>query len=224
VLRLGLAPAPLEEDEDVVLDVRGVGVAEDDVAEPRPLDSGQVLRLEPLVLVPEPVAVAQALELPGDDGREGGPDEGPRREVLGQPAGPQVDLVDGPERRPQGVGGGRVAGDLVELRIRLQPQRSAGLVERAQAQVPAALDVDRGEVQAHGGVEQEVAQILDDARVHRLRQVGGEVAQEAAAPPSSANSAGGRKKASRSSSSGPVTSPASSFRSVSAETVECPQR
>jgi hypothetical protein len=180
VLRLGLAPAPLEEDEDVVLDVRGVGVAEDDVAEPRALDPGQSLRIETLVLVPEPVAVAQALELPGDDRGEGGPDEGPRREVLGQPAGPQVHLVDGPERRPQGVDGGGVAGDLVELRIRLQPQRGPGLVERAQAQVPAALDVDRGQVQAHGGVEQEVAQVLDDAGVHRLRQVGGEVAQEAA--------------------------------------------
>jgi hypothetical protein len=50
--------------------VRRVGVAEDDVAELRALDLGQRLRVEPLVLVPEPVTVPQALELVSEDGRE----------------------------------------------------------------------------------------------------------------------------------------------------------
>src|SRR3712207_9269878 len=39
--------------------------------------------------------------------------------------------------------------------------------------------VDGGEVLADVGVDQEVPQVVHDARVHRLRQVGREVAQEA---------------------------------------------
>ena len=63
--------------------------------------------------------------------------------------------------------------------VGLEPKILARLVECAEPEIAPALDVDGGEVHADRGVEQEVAQILDDAHVHRLRRFGGEVAQEA---------------------------------------------
>ena len=71
-----------------------------------------------------------------------------------------------------------VARDLLEAGIRLKAERLARLVERAEAEIVAALDIDRCQVLPVRGVEQEVAQAVDDARVQRLRRVGSEMAQE----------------------------------------------
>src|SRR5207245_2763228 len=90
----------------------------------------------------------------------------------------QVDLIDAAIRRLERLQRSWVARDLVEAGIRRKAERLARLVERAEAEIAAALDIDRRQVLPVRGVEQEVAQAVDDARVQRLRQVGSELAQE----------------------------------------------
>jgi hypothetical protein len=53
------------------------------------------------------------------------------------------------------------------------------LVERAESKIAPALDVNGGEIHAVERINQEIAQVLDYARIKRLRRVGGQVAQEA---------------------------------------------
>jgi len=135
--------------------------------------------------------------------------------VLREAAGPQVDLIDAAISLLERLQRSRVARDLLEAGIRLKAERLARLVERAEAEIAAALDIDRRQVLPVRGVEQEVAQAVNDARVQCLRRVGSEMAQE---------SVGDRKNVSLSSSVAPLTAPCSLRRSVSSDTMEWPKR
>ena len=170
---------PVVKYKHVVLDVLGIGVTLDDVGQRRLLDLSERLRVKTLILKPQPVAVAQVLELRSNDGSERLSHHGSGEMVLREAAGPQVDLIDAAISLLERLQRSWVARDLLEAGIRLKAERLAGLVERAEAEVAAALDVDRRQVLPVRGVEQEVAQAVDDARVQRLRRVGSEMAQEA---------------------------------------------
>ena len=50
-------------------------------------------------------------------------------------------------------------------------------LSRADAKIARALDVDRGEIHRGRRIGQEVPQVVDDAGIERLRQVGAEMAQ-----------------------------------------------
>src|SRR5262245_60392129 len=162
----------------VVLDVLGIGVALDDVGQRRVLDLSERLRVKTLVLKPQPVPVAQVLELRSNDGSERLSHHGSGEMVLGEAAGPQVDVIDAAISLLERLQRSRVARDLLEAGIRLKAERLARLVERAEAEIVAALDIDRRQVLPVRGVEQEVAQAVNDARVQCLRRVGSEMAQE----------------------------------------------
>src|SRR5262245_46324228 len=62
--------------------------------------------------------------------------------------------------------------------MRREPQRLARLVQRSEAEVAAALDIDRREVHAVGWIEQEIAQVIDEMRVERVRLVARKMAQQ----------------------------------------------
>src|SRR5262249_7708279 len=142
------------------------------------IDCRDRLRVKTLILKPQPVAVAQVLELCSNDGSESLSHHGSGEMVLGEAAGPQVDVIDAAISLLERLQRSWVARDLLEAGIRLKAERHARLVERAEAEIVAALDIDRCKVLPVRGVEQEVAQAVDDARVERLRRVGSEMAQE----------------------------------------------
>src|SRR5207237_8114167 len=156
----------------VVMYVLCIGVTLDDVAQRRLLDLSEGLRVKTLILKPQPVAVAQVLELRSNDGSERLSHHGPGKMVLREAAGPQVDVIDAAISLLERLQRSWVARDLVEAGIRIKAERHARLVERAEAEIVAALDIDRRQVLPVRGVEQEVAQAVDDARVQRLRRVG----------------------------------------------------
>src|SRR3712207_8664845 len=92
-----------------------------------------LFRSEARVLVPEPVAVAQRLELPGDDGGESLAHEGAGCQPLGQAAGPEVDGVDvAAEGFSQRLDRRLVVGDLAEIGVGCEPERLPRLVQRPQ--------------------------------------------------------------------------------------------
>ena len=174
--------APLHRKERVGLVILRVGRAQDDGGESAGFDPRQRRRVETLVLVPEPVAIAQRQELLRHDGLEGLAQEGAGHQPLGQAADPQFDIGHvGICGLKSGQRAG-ITGDLPEAGEDGQSQRRARFVQRGQAQVAAALDVDGRQILPHARVEQEAAQILDDAGIHRLRLVAAQVAQEAAGP------------------------------------------
>ena len=90
-----------------------VGVAGDDVGERRVLDRGELRAVE-LVQVEEPIAVAESLELIGDDPGEGLAHAAAVDMLLGQAADPEIDLVDGAVNALQLRLHGGIAGDVGE--------------------------------------------------------------------------------------------------------------
>ena len=64
----------------------------------------------------------------------------------------------------------RVARDLVERGIFLQPQGVACLVQHAVVEVAAALDVDCREILALGRVGEEIPEVVDDVSVEGRRR------------------------------------------------------
>ena len=116
----------------------------------------------------------------GDDGAEGLADHRPLHVVLGKPAGPEIDLID--PLVEGGLQAASVSGSVVSCSndgVGRQVQCFAGLVQGAEPEIVAALDIDRGEVHLGRRIRQEVAQAVDNAGVERLRRIGGEVPQEA---------------------------------------------
>ena len=60
---------------------------------------------------------------------------------------------------------GLVRGDLIEAGISCQPERFPGLVERAEAEVAAALNIDRRKRRWHPAARSGISQIVDDVHV-----------------------------------------------------------
>src|SRR5262249_31613104 len=155
------------------------GVALDDIGETDRLD-GRQLNPGEGPLVPEAVAVTQALELVGDDPPEGDANAGAGDVVLGQATHPEVDVVDVTVELAQLILQLQVAGDLTETGHAGQAVgRSRGVVVR-QPVVAAALDVARGQVEAPraGRAKQEVTQAIHQLGVNLLGVVGGQVLED----------------------------------------------
>ena len=146
------------------------------------LNRRQRLRVKTLVLVPKAVTIAQILEGMGDDDAKGLAEHPARLVVLGQAAGPQIHRIHAAigilQRRRRRA----VRGDLAETRIGLQPQRLPRLVQRAQAQIAAALDIDRGQIHRHRRHIEEIAQILNNMHIQRIGEIAREVPQQARRP------------------------------------------
>ena len=155
------------------------GVALDERGERSRPHLGQFVGRELTILEPEPVAVAGAAELVGQDGREERADGGPGRAVLAQPAREHVDRVDRPVERFEVRPERRVVRDLGERGDPRQPEVGAGGVVVRKPQISAALDGHGREVHpaGTGGAEQEVPQLVDDAAVPLLRRLGRQPAQ-----------------------------------------------
>ena len=138
-------------------------VAGHDLTERHAIEHCQVPGIEPGILVPEAVAVAQSAELIGDDrvGRDS--DAAARDGVFGQHANPRIHFVHRAVERLQGGGQLWIRSDLPEGAHSGQAEITADRVVAAQAVISPALDVERGQVQTAGTrrPEQEVPQ-----RVH----------------------------------------------------------
>ena len=110
-------------------------------------DMLQRLRIEALVLKPQSVAVAAALELVGNDEAEGFADEGAGHDTFGKAAGPKVNGIDGAESLPQRGNGTLIIGDLAEVGIGVKVERQTHLVQVRAApssEAPAELVSDKG--------------------------------------------------------------------------------
>ena len=99
--------------------------------------------------------------------------------VLGQTADEQIDIVDAAELLLQMGRHRGIAGDPTEIRIGLQIERHASLVERADAEIAFTLDVDGDEVHVIRRRRQKVAQFIDRIHVVGLRLVTQDAAQQA---------------------------------------------
>ena len=92
--RLGINPGLDRGLEGLGLQAGRVGVAHDDGRQRGAGNQGRRHRIKILVQPKEAVSVAEGLELPGDDGLEGGADDGAGSVRLGQAADEQVDAAD----------------------------------------------------------------------------------------------------------------------------------
>ena len=99
--------------------------------------------------------------------------------VLGQSADPELHLVHVAVGSLQGRRGLGIGGDLREAGIGRQTQRHPGFVQGAESEITSALQVDGGQVHTHPRYEQEVAEVVDNVNVEGVRQVIGQVAQQA---------------------------------------------
>src|SRR5256885_1872441 len=86
------------------------------------------------------LSVPDLVDLWGVEAAERRADPGRRGEILGGPAGPEIDLVDGAVGSLQGRGGRGIRGDLVEVGVGLEVQRHAGLVQGSEPKVATTLD------------------------------------------------------------------------------------
>ena len=93
---------------------RRVGVARLDVTQGGVLDLLHGGLIEAGVLPPQPIAVAQVLELLGDDRLEGRADHGALCMVFRQTADEQINVIDAAEHLLEVGEHGWIAGDLTE--------------------------------------------------------------------------------------------------------------
>jgi hypothetical protein len=121
-------------------------VAADDARERLPLDEAHDARVHELV--PEAVAVAQRGELLAQDALRRGADQRARDVVLGQDPDPRVDLVDVRVDRREARERVGIGGDVGERRRPAEADVAAQVDVAREAVVAAALQVERGEVEA----------------------------------------------------------------------------
>ena len=118
-----------------------------------------------------------------------------------------------------------VVGDLAEVGVRLEAERLARLVERAEAEVAAALDVDRGEVhRTPGGSNRKLrrSSTMRASIACEGRSRGGAGSRRRRRRRRSRRASGRRCRCSAARRR--CTAPCSSSLSVSAETIEWPKR
>ena len=84
-------------DECILLHMTCAGIPLNDIGERRSVDFAQGLGVEPLILVPEPIAIPKVLKLTGYDLLEGFAEEGTPSVGLRKAASPKIDFVDAPE-------------------------------------------------------------------------------------------------------------------------------
>src|SRR5439155_26881324 len=99
---------------------------------------GVDLAARKLVLIPEAVAVAQALKLIGDDGVKERADACAGDVIFGQAANPEVDVVNGAVKVGQGFLKLRIGRDVVERIVTSQVIGFAGGVVIGQPVIAAA--------------------------------------------------------------------------------------
>ena len=115
------ATAALGVHEGIGLDVLGVGVFEDEGRQGSAFNLLQGGRVKALVLIPEPVAIAQGFKLLADDQAKRLTHHRSRQMGLRQAADPQFHLVHIAIGRLQGRGRGGIGADRLKTGVGLQP-------------------------------------------------------------------------------------------------------
>src|SRR6476661_2625792 len=170
---------PLGRDESITLHRGGISVAQDQVRQGRTLDLIEGLLVETLVLKIILIPVTQGRELIADDPAEGGSDDATCNMILSQSTSPQIDGIDGAIGLLERRGRCRIRADLIEAGVWRQAQRLSSLVQCAQAEIMAALDIDGRQVHSIRRINQQVPQAIDKLGVQRIRQVARQVPKEA---------------------------------------------
>src|ERR1700730_11622742 len=155
--------------EAVILELGDGCVAPDDVGEARLLKCPQLVAPE-AALVPKTIAIADPLELIGDNSLKSGADTRVREMIFRQTANPEINRINiavEDEQLHLQIG---VAGDLRKTGDARKAIRCSHAVVIAQSVVAAALNIERRQIETDGArrAEEEISQIADDVGIDFL--------------------------------------------------------
>ncbi len=130
----------------------------------------------------EPIAIADAFELVGDDGLEGRTHAASLGVIFDQSAHEQFDVVHITVQLLQLSLDRRIAGDLAKFSHGRQAVGHPGLVEGGEADIAAALHVEREQIHSARagarGAEEDVAHRVDHRAIDGLSDGRGEILEE----------------------------------------------